>query len=121
MNGFVASNYVSMDEENEVLSGKSHWLTHLLVAPRRLLCQHSSKMCSHETYNAEGIAPWVAPFHKASQWLVDQNAAILVVSLVPDISVALIASMLESTAILLAAIAGVATLLSRRKSKISVA
>jgi hypothetical protein len=118
VNGFVSSNYVSLDDENDMLSGTMmHWLAHLMVAPRRLLCQHSFKTCSHETYNAEGIATWVAPFHKVSKWLVHQHAAILIMSLVPAVMVASVSYAFEYTAFLVVVALGLLAALSIRKSK----
>jgi ABC-type phosphate transport system substrate-binding protein len=120
VNGVIASSYVSLDDENAVLSGMAHWLAHLLVAPRRLMCQHVFKRCLNETYNSEGIATWVAPFHKVSEWLVHQHAAILIVSLVPALLVTSVFYAFEFNAFLMVVTLGIVATQSIRKSKTTV-
>lgn len=117
VNGFIVSSYVTLDSENEILSGLMHWMGHLIVAPRRLFCRLSFENCRRETYNDEGIATWVAPLNDVSQWLVHQHAVIMILGLLPAISVAIILAILESTALLIAVCAIAVVAVSMRKPK----
>ena len=130
VNGVMASNYVSLQEDSDVLviGGikifSMQWLAYLSQAPHRLVCSLNWSFCQNETYTNSGISKWVYGPHCISTWLLKQNAVVVTAVIVPVFSVlallALVEAVFMSPALLcLAAIImlWLITLGSRKKSK----
>lgn len=89
VNGVVASNYVSLQDESEFFSiagikvASMHWLAHALQAPHRMMCKVSASFCASETYSEDGISSWVYGPYLFFTWLLSQPLPVSVVLSVP--------------------------------------
>jgi hypothetical protein len=71
------------------------WLAHTFQFPHRVVC-HYLGSCPRETYSSSGISIWVDTPLRLSLWWLDQNAAIMVLCLVPILVTLLFFSFTEA-------------------------
>jgi len=96
VNGILASNYVSLLDEVDVLPVSMQWIAHTFKAPHRMLCSLNFSICHNETYNINGLSTWiVAPFY-GGKWLAKQNIVAKTLGLSILISFLFIVSMIET-------------------------
>ena len=86
VNGVVASNYLSLQTGNSNLVLGSivtpfsyHGLSHMGLAPHRLLCAFDWSFCESETHNEDGISNRMFGPLVAAQWLLNQNVVLAVI------------------------------------------
>jgi hypothetical protein len=103
VNGVVASSYVSMQDNSDmlVIGGHKtplsmHWLAHLFQSHHRLACDLSWKFCAGETYTGEGISTWVSWSHQLGKALLEQNGFIVVLVLMPIMLLHLVTATVEA-------------------------
>ncbi|KAI2501319.1 desert hedgehog-like protein [Fragilaria crotonensis] len=92
VNGIVASSYVSLQPSSEyLLLGENlrtplthHWLLHAFEAPHRLAYRFG---VTTERYTEEGYSVWVAGPLQFGTWLVQQNAVVMAMVIIPGVVV----------------------------------
>lgn len=89
VNGIVSSSYVALqtDAENFSIGSFStpftlHWLSHSLLAYRRIFCRIRVDFCNRETYGSEGVVDWIAIPLKFSRWIYGSGAVVQMIALV---------------------------------------
>ena len=90
VNGIVASSYVSMQPTSEyLLLGMSlttpftlQWLAHAFEAPHRLAYRLG---IAHEGHTEEGVSLWVKVPLQFATWLVQQNAVVMGLFMIPAV------------------------------------
>lgn len=92
VNGFLASSFVALDEDEEEFStltttmiggvGLSHhWLAHAFEFPHRLICYYLGR-CPNEQYTSDGISTWVDTPRTFFQWLLQKQEDTIVMALI---------------------------------------
>ena len=92
VNGIVASSYVSMQPTSEyLLLGKSlstpftlQWLAHAFEAPHRLAYRLG---IAQEGHTKEGVSFWVKVPMQIATWLVQQNAVVMGLLMIPALAI----------------------------------
>jgi len=92
VNGQVASTFVSLQEESNVLllngdfsTGISHqWLAHAFEVPHRLWC--SAMGCTKESYTVDGISTWVAAPLRFFTWFLQLPMMLQLIFFIPILS-----------------------------------
>lgn len=102
VNGVVASTYVSLQEDSDVVqvggfsTGLSwHWVAHLSQSPYRIVCGLWNWHCSCGTEPHSGISMWVAGPLRASQWWIEQKTIVMILVLVPVLTIVAVAGLVE--------------------------
>ena len=86
VSGIVASNYVAFQDSDYLKIGawttglSYHWIAQQFTAGRR--CLHRMGLTA-ETYTEDGIASWVGPALRWSEWLLIQNVVVVTFLLLP--------------------------------------
>jgi len=104
VNGILASNYVSLQQNNEgdtLMIGTNwktsismQWLSHAFQAHHRLVCQTAAHFCNEETYTQNGISHWVYRPMVFFRWILSQ----------PQWAIALVVPFIAGTAVCLSSI-----------------
>jgi hypothetical protein len=102
VSGVAVSSYVTLQEDSSVLVVGNyntifsmHWLSHVFLAPHRLLCHWHYQRCLYEKYTEDGISQWIdGPMH-VSQWLMKQNGVVVGAVFIPSLITALLAYFVE--------------------------
>jgi len=102
VNNVVSSSYVALQESAVLVVGglatpfSMQWMAHAFNAPHRMVCQYISwNFCQHETYTDIGISHWVAQPLIASNWVLDQDWAVMALTFGPCVATLLVFSMVE--------------------------
>jgi hypothetical protein len=99
VSGVAVSNYVTHQTNSSVLSIarfqtplSMHWISHVSVTPRRLLCfLLGMNYCRKtETYNEDGICNWAEEPYRLIRWLFRQHGIVVAVFLAPTLVLGLI-------------------------------
>lgn len=86
----LASNYISMielkEDDNDMkkwMFDHQHWVYHMFIAPRRILCSFGMEYCknTNEIYEKDtGIATWASPLIRfVGEWGNDQHPVLQIV------------------------------------------
>jgi ABC-type phosphate transport system substrate-binding protein len=94
VNDVAASVYVDLQNNAGVLIAGGYktpitmqFLAHMFQSPHRLVCKTMPSYCRTETYNINGVSAWVSGPLAAAEWVIQQNAMIIILTLVPCVLV----------------------------------
>jgi hypothetical protein len=94
-----ASNYIAFQDSGRLIVGgwetpfTYQWIAHMSQSPHRILSQLG--LSGAEEYTVDGMSTWIAGPHELSQWLIDQNGAIVTVMLVPAVGLGMLSMAVE--------------------------
>jgi Hint module len=92
VSNILASNYISFEHHSgDVHVGawkiaSYHWISHMVMAPRRVYCNLIASKCRGESYSHEGLSFWTAPWLSAARWWMQQKSPTKLFTLILSIA-----------------------------------
>ena len=98
VDGFVASNYVSLNGKSTLLGFLDmQWVAHVFKAPHRLA--YFMLGVTNETYTSEGLSNWIALPLRVGKWMMhESNVLVTIAILGPVLALASVAKFIEDCA-----------------------